>query len=57
MLLSAVALGAFAGVTQTASAQDATIEEESSRTMTTVTVTARNRAESIQDVPLSITAA
>ena len=56
-LLSAVALGSMVGLHQTASAQTADAEgAESTRKMDTVIVTTRNRAESIQDVPLSITA-
>ena len=57
MLLSAVALGSLGGFSQIANAQEeVAAEEEASRRMNTVIVTSRSRAESIQDVPLSITA-
>ncbi len=55
-MLSAVAFSAFTGLSQSAHAQTEEAEAESSRTLDTVTVTARNRAESLQDVPMSITA-
>lgn len=58
MLLSAVALGSLGGFSQIANAQEEAAAEEdaSARRMNTVIVTSRSRAESIQDVPLSITA-
>ena len=56
LLLSAVSLGSPTGLASTAFAQDATAEQDDTRKMQTVTVTTRNRAESIQDVPLAITA-
>ena len=57
MLLSAAALSAMVTIPQVANAQEnTTAEEETPRQMNTIMVTTRARAESIQDVPLSITA-
>ena len=55
--MSAVACSIVAVTPQIANAQEETAaEDQSTRKMDTVMVTARSRAESIQDVPLSITA-
>ena len=57
ILLSAAALSVMVTIPQIAHAQEnTTAEEETPRQMNTIMVTTRARAESIQDVPLSITA-